>query len=105
LERDEADEIARESAEGIDESASILWLNKLYGETHQNYRFWDHKWIVDDTYMEELTNFFDNLFPTDELGTIISCDVKSRIPKMKRVASPRSEESHPQEVKSRIPKK
>ena len=72
LNADEADEIGRESANGLSEKATIKWLNKIYGETHYSCRWWTSNQVIDSEYMEELDNFFENLLPYENTGTMVS---------------------------------
>lgn len=72
LNADEADEIGRESANGLSEKATVKWLNKIYGETHYSCRWWTSNQVIDSEYMEELDNFFENLLPYENTGTMVS---------------------------------
>jgi hypothetical protein len=72
LNADEADEIGRESANGLSERATIKWLNKIYGDTHYSCRIWTSNQVIDSEYMEELDNFFENLLPYENTGTMVS---------------------------------
>jgi hypothetical protein len=71
LNAEDADELGRETAGGIATKATINWLNEIYGEDHYLIRFWTKGQVVDDYYMEELDNFFMNLFPAPNTGTMV----------------------------------
>ena len=71
LNGEEADELGRESANGLMSQATIKWLNEIYGEDHYLIRFWTKGQVVDNVYMEELDNFFMNLLPSNDTGTMI----------------------------------
>ena len=72
LNEEDADELGRESAQGIQSTCSIKWLNEIYGEQHYLIRFWTKGQVVDDVYMEELDTFFMNLLPSYNTGTIVN---------------------------------
>ena len=71
LNGEEADELGRESAQGLMSEATIKWLNEIYGEDHYLIRFWTKGQVVDDVYMEELDIFFTNLLPANDTGTLL----------------------------------
>lgn len=71
LNGEEADELGRESAQGLMSQATIKWLNEIYGEDHYLIRFWTKGQVVDNVYMEELDAFFTNLLPSNDTGTMI----------------------------------
>ena len=71
LNGEEADELGRESAQGLMSQATIKWLNEIYGEDHYLIRIWTKGQVVDHVYMEELDNFFTNLFPSNNTGAMV----------------------------------
>jgi hypothetical protein len=72
LDADEADEIGREAANGIAIRSTVKWLDKVYGEDHYVCRFWTSGQVIDSEYMEELDNFFENLLPYPNTGTMVA---------------------------------
>ena len=74
LDADEADEIGNETVHGLSEKATIKWLNKIYGEQHYLCRFWTCGQVIDEEYMEELDDFFENLLPYANTGTMVSIE-------------------------------
>lgn len=71
LNGEEADELGRESAQGLMSQATIKWLNEIYGEDHYLIRIWTKGQVVDSAYMEEVDAFFTNLFPSNNTGAMV----------------------------------